>query len=534
MSRLRLNDLEKDTPTDLYILCHCMYNICTVMAFLSSVERSFLSAVSQLAYSNPFLPERAECERAALGRDYQEGEPVWSLPVGDPERPRANVWRINERLAPLAEQVRTRLLDAGQVRTPDLVLYEDAVIHLLYNRYYPKFVGSNSGSGWRFYRDILDDWKHFYPEQIIFPSRHDPVHTFACYRQIQRAFEQIFNAIIGASLPAARLRAAIWQSIFTHDMRRYRRTLYQRMGDFTTLITGPSGSGKELAAQAVAKSRYVPFDDRNLSFATDAVSFFPINISALSPTLVESELFGHRRGSFTGAIGDRKGWLEACPQLGSVFLDELGDLDPAIQVKLLRVIETRTFHLVGDTASRRFHGKLIAATNRDLAADIRSGRFREDLYYRLCSDQIATPSLAEQLADSPQVLRELVVHIARRIAGDEGEDLAGEVASWIEEHLEASYEWPGNYRELEQCVRNVLIRRDYRPSRSAPVDPVEQFTADLRAGRLTADQALSRYATIVYKQTGSYEETARRLEIDRRTVKSKIDPEFLARCSAVN
>ncbi len=503
------------------------------MAFLSSQERSFLSAVSQLAYSNPFLPERAEYERAALGRDYQKGEPVWSLPVGDPERPRANVWRINERLGPLAEQVRTRLPGATQVREQDLGLYEDAVIHLLYNRYYPKFVENSSANGWSFYRDFLTDWKHFYPDQIAFPGHHDPVHTFACYRQIQRAFEQIFHAIIGASLPAARLRAAIWQSIFTHDMRRYRRTLYRRMGDFTTLITGPSGSGKELAAQAVAKSRYVPFDPRKLNFA-EAVSFFPINISALSPTLVESELFGHRRGSFTGAIGDRKGWLETCPQLGSVFLDELGDLDPAIQVKLLRVIETRTFHVVGDTAGQRFQGKLIAATNRDLAADIRDGRFREDLYYRLCSDQIATPSLAEQLADSPQVLGELVVHIAGRIAGEEGEELAGEVTAWIEQHLERGYSWPGNYRELEQCVRNVLIRRDYRPSRSNPHDPVEQFTAELCAGRLTAAQALSRYATIVYKQTGSYEETARRLEIDRRTVKSKIDREFLARCPAVH
>src|SRR5580704_7440447 len=438
------------------------------MPFASSAERSFLSAVSQLAYSNPFLPERAECERAALGRDYEEGEPVWSLPVGDPERPRANVWRIDERLAPLAEQGRTRLLDASQVRTPDLVLYEDAVIHLLYNRYYPKFVGSSSGSGWRFYSDFLNDWKHFYPEQIIFPSRHDPVHTFACYRQIQRAFEQIFHAIIGASLPAAQLRAAIWQSIFTHDMRRYRRTLYARMGDFTTLITGPSGSGKELTAQAVAKSRYVPFDDRKLNFASDAVSFFPINISALSPTLVESELFGHRRGSFTGAIEDRKGWLETCPAVGSVFLDELGDLDPAIQVKLLRVIETRTFHPVGETAASRFHGKLIAATNRDLAARIQQGQFREDLYYRLCSDQIVTPSLAEQLADSPQVLNELIVYMSRRVAGAEAEQFWGEVALWIEENLGRDYAWPGNYRELEQCVKNVLIRRDYKPSRPVP------------------------------------------------------------------
>src|SRR5207302_11252199 len=97
----------------------------------------------------------------------------------------------------------------------------------------------------------------------------------------------------------------------------------------------------------------------------DSAAFFPINISALSPTLVESELFGHRRGAFTGAIADRKGWLEMCPLAGAVFLDELGDLDPSIQVKLLRVIETRTFHTVGETAARQFRGKLIAATNRD-------------------------------------------------------------------------------------------------------------------------------------------------------------------------
>src|SRR5581483_11844501 len=215
----------------------------------------------------------------------------------------------------------------------------------------------------------------------------------------------------------------------------YRRTLYARMGDFATLITGPSGTGKELAARAIALSRYVPLDDRRMSFADDdAVAFFPINISALSPTLVESELFGHRRGSFTGAIGDRKGWLEACPALGSVFLDELGDLDPAIQVKLLRVIETRTFHPVGDTASREFQGKLIAATNRDPARDIRAGRFREDLYYRLCSDQIVTPSLAEQIADSPHVLRELVVYMSRKVAGAESETLAAEVIEWIGKH----------------------------------------------------------------------------------------------------
>jgi transcriptional regulator with AAA-type ATPase domain len=511
------------------------------MAFLSSSERDFLRAVSEFAYCNPFLPEHTRLEREALGDEFVEGEPIWSQQVKDPERPRANVWRISERIESLANELRTRLI-AGKsaARDADLLLYEDGVLHLLYQRYYRRFyeasfgAAANLSSRWRFYHEFLGDWQRFLViDGVQFPTHHDVKHTFACFRQIQRAFEQIFRDIIGGSMPAARLRASIWQSIFTHDMRRYRRTLYGRMGEFATLITGPSGTGKELAARAIAQSRYVPFDDRKISFADDdQVVFFPINISALSPTLVESELFGHRRGSFTGAVDDRKGWLETCPALGSVFLDELGDLDPAIQVKLLRVIETRTFHSVGETGARQFHGKLIAATHRDLAARIRAGEFREDLYYRLCSDQIVTPPLAEQLADSPQVLSELVTYMARRVAGAEGEELAGDVMAWIEGNLERDYAWPGNYRELEQCVKNVLIRRDYRPSQSKAAlssDPLEATIDEFRGGRLTANELLSRYCTMVYRETGSYEETSRRIGLDRRTVKNKVDRELLSR-----
>ncbi|HLY20036.1 MAG TPA: sigma 54-interacting transcriptional regulator [Bryobacteraceae bacterium] len=506
------------------------------MLFLTPQHRAFLHAVSQLAYANPFLPERVEFERAALGDAFIAGEPVWSQHVRDPEEPRANVWRIVERLEPLAEQLQARLRQGADASEADLLAYEDVVLHLLYQRYYRHFFDAAFGPAaahgdagrWRFYNNFLADWRHFFQiEALRLPTNHDPRHTFACFRQIQRAFEQVFRDIIGSSMPAAMLRASIWQSIFTHDIRRYRRTLYARMGEFATLITGPSGTGKELVARAIAQSRYVPFDERRLSF-DDELAFFPINISALSPTLVESELFGHRRGAFTGAVADRKGWLETCPELGSVFLDELGDLDPAIQVKLLRVIETRTFYPVGDTTGRQFHGKLITATNRDLATLIGKGRFREDLYYRLCSDQVATPSLAEQLADSPEVLRELVFYMSRRVAGDEAETLAAEVLAWIAANLPADYAWPGNYRELEQCVKNVLIRRNYRPSQSRAHSPVEQFARDARAGRLSADDLLARYVTIVYSRTHSYEETARRLGMDRRTVKAKVDRAFLA------
>jgi DNA-binding NtrC family response regulator len=504
---------------------------------MSTAQRTLLEGVSRLAYVNPFLPERVECERAVLGTEFVEGEPVWSYRAEHPE-PRANVWRITARLETLLEELRTRLHSGVRATEAELLLYEDAVLQLLYQRCYQNFFEAGFGAmqanpaRWRFYSTFLADWRHFFAiEGVHMPSEHEPCHTFACFRQIQRAFEITFRDIIGSSMAAARLRASVWQSIFTHDMRRYRRTLYARMGEFATLITGPSGTGKDLAARAIAESRYVAFDDHKLVFEGDGEqAFFPINISALSPTLVESELFGHRRGAFTGAIADRKGWLETCPAPGSVFLDELGDLDPEIQVKLLRVIETRTFHTVGETAARRFRGKLIAATNRDLSTAMRQGRFREDLYYRLCSDLVTTPPLAEQIAGAPAVLRELVYYMAQRVAGAEGEAFAPEVLHWIEQNLGLSYAWPGNYRELEQCVKNVLIRRNYRPARTVGSDdPMDEFLTDARAGRLSAAQLLSRYVTFSFYRTASYEETARQLELDRRTVKAKVDAKLLAR-----
>ena len=205
-----------------------------------------------------------------------------------------------------------------------------------------------------------------------------------------------------------------------------------------------------------------------------------------------------------------------------MFLDEIGDLDPAIQVKLLRVLQTRTFQPLGDTKSQSFDGKIVAATNRDLAREMRSGRFREDLYYRLCSDLITTPSLREQLRDAPDDLHDLVLFIARRVVGkDEADTVTAEVIAWITNHLGLDYDWPGNVRELEQCVRNVIIRKEYRPmlvGRDASSSVV-----DLESATLTAEELLEKYCAAVYQRTGNYLETARRLGLDRRTVKSKVE-----------
>ena len=173
---------------------------------------------------------------------------------------------------------------------------------------------------------------------------------------------------------------------------------------------------------------------------------------------------------------------------------------------------------------------MIAATNRDLAAEMRVGRFREDLYYRLCSDLIVTPSLRDQLRDAPEELRNLVLFVSERVVGAEGAaELADEVLACVGRDLGPDYPWPGNVRELEQCVRNVLVRKEYCPPAAPASGPSDDLAAKLGEGSLTAEELLRRYCTMVYASTGSYQETARRLQLDRRTVKRHVGPELLAR-----
>jgi transcriptional regulator with AAA-type ATPase domain len=507
------------------------------MAFLTAADRGLAEAISRLAYGNPLLPERIESERQALGDDFAPGGTLWHA-TGRPE-PLPNLRALLQRTEALVERMAARLGQGERPAAPDLQLYEDVVIYLLFSRYEDDFYRlidarvATAPAG--FYRKFRQDVERLLqvPRATLVADRDVP-HLFAAFFQIRRAFHYIFRNIVGNSGPIVRLRATVWQSIFTRDMRRYRRALYQRMGDVATLISGPSGTGKELVAQAIALSRYIPFDPDRGTFAEDfAGSFYALNPSALSPTLIESELFGHRRGAFTGAVQDRAGWLEVCPPLGTVFLDEIGELDPALQVKLLRVLQTRTFQRLGDTRNRRFSGKLIAATNRELSREMAAGRFRQDFYYRLCSDLIVTPSLEAQLREAPAERAALVRFIAGRIAGEEeAEALAAETERWIDIHLGAGYRWPGNFRELEQCVRNVMIRGEYRPPAAGSPSARQRVADEVLAGALSAEELLRRYCTLVYAETGSYLETGRRLGLDRRTVREKIDTDLLAALSS--
>ncbi len=329
------------------------------MPLFRSTERRTIESLARLTYSNPFDPEFIERERAILGAAYVPHGAVWNL--------RAEPTAQNPALAQLAavaervaRDTRERLVQQKTATTDEVTLYAYIVVYALYLRYADELhaVHINPGRGRRrlkCYDQFLRDVQHFLMlDGIRFPGGVDPPHLFACFFQIRRAFDLIFRHIIGTSRPAATLRAAVWQSIFTHDMRRYRRSLYRRMNDVTTLITGPSGTGKELVARAIGLSRYIPFDPDRGTFVGDLDgSFQALNLSALSPTLIESELFGHRKGAFTGALEDRVGWLESCPPLGTVLLDEIGEIDASIQVKLLRVLQTREFQRIGEPNGSR-------------------------------------------------------------------------------------------------------------------------------------------------------------------------------------
>ncbi|MFA6959785.1 MAG: sigma 54-interacting transcriptional regulator [Opitutaceae bacterium] len=505
------------------------------MASLFTVsEREFFEGVARINETNPFLPERVEGERAALGGEFVEAGAEWNkLPPAESEHP--NHVRLTERAGKVIEQVRLRWPRDGRVPKADAAVYEELAGFWLYQTYALRFdrvirdalAGRGGEGGVRV--DFYPAFKADVERCLALPGltlldTQPTAHLFACAFQIRRAFHHIFRSLTGGSAPMARLRAAIWQSVFTHDLKRYRRVLHARMGDFATLVTGPSGTGKELVARAIALSRYLPFDPRRGGFTNDfsTAAFFPLNLSALSPTLIESELFGHRRGAFTGALADREGWMETCPATGSVFLDEIGDVGAGIQVKLLRVLQSRTFQRLGDTETRTFNGKIIAATNRDLAVEIREGRFREDFYYRLCSDLIHTPSLREQLDDAPGELAVLVGYVAGRLLGEEeGPVFARETVGWIGKNLGAAYAWPGNFRELEQCMRNLLVRGSYRPTVLADSAGTD-WNSVLADGRMTAEEVLRRYTRQVHGQAGSVEETARRLDLDRRTVKARL------------
>jgi DNA-binding NtrC family response regulator len=244
----------------------------------------------------------------------------------------------------------------------------------------------------------------------------------ALHRQLQQRYG--FERLVGASTPMLDLMELVERVADTES---------------TVLITGESGTGKELVARAI-----------HFNSGRAERPFVTVNCGAIPEELLESELFGHVRGAFTNAVASREGRFTVAHG-GTIFLDEIGDMSPTLQVKLLRVLQDRTFEPVGSSQTQRVDVRVVAATNQDLATAIREKRFREDLFYRLNVIQIETPPLRARKSDVPL----LVQHFLKRLHEEKG---AGPctIAPQALARL-AAHDWPGNVRELENTMERLVV-----------------------------------------------------------------------------
>lgn len=278
----------------------------------------------------------------------------------------------------------------------------------------------------------------------------------------------------------------------------------------TVLIQGESGTGKELVAKAI----------HQLSSRSKA-AFVPVHCAALSTTLLESELFGHEKGAFTGAAERRKGRFEMADG-GTLFLDEIGEIDSSVQVKILRALEERRFERVGGQDTVEVDTRLVAATNRNLKQMVEDGDFREDLFYRLYVVAITLPPLRKRTGDIPMLLKHFLDDFNR----ENGRDIEGFSSEALD--LLSSYRWPGNVRELRNVVeQTVVLARGKRIGiRDLPSHIRETgggSTAALPVGRGTLEE-LERQAIIQALKNCDSNRTraAEQLGISRRTLHRKI------------
>ena len=249
-------------------------------------------------------------------------------------------------------------------------------------------------------------------------------------------------------------------------MRRvYSRIVKVAPSDCTVLISGETGTGKELAARAIHQNS-----------RRARRPFVAINCAALTESLLESELFGHERGAFTGAVVQKKGKLEVADG-GTVFLDEIGELAPALQSKLLRALQHHEFERVGGTRTIKVDVRVIAATNRDLAAAVAAGTFRQDLWYRLNVVSLTMPPLRDRRADIPV----LAAHFAAKYGRGRAVSLSAEAVAVLTAH-----DWPGNVRELENAIERAVV---LGASDRILADDLPESLVEMAAGRAPDDAA---------------------------------------------
>jgi two-component system, NtrC family, response regulator HydG len=493
----------------LYIKCMKMKN-----ATLSSEERGFFHFIERAAFDNPFTLEREKALQELTGLTDLDGD------------------RLKEAAIPVV-QAKINELDSRGVANfklysgTDRELVRIALLYDAFHRFHIKFdvliqdqikAGENPVTV-----PFADDVLALLEKRGF--NHDESVRYLAFFYQLRRGFFFIEKTLAGRSPSMRKLRSHLWNNIFTQDSRWYENFLWDRMEDFSSFLVGETGTGKGTAAAALGRSGFIPYEENKKKFAASFTqNFIEINLSQFPETLIESELFGHKKGSFTGAVEDHRGVFARCRKYGAILLDEIGDISISVQIKLLKVLQERNFTVVGGHQKERFQGRVIAATNKSLENLRQEGKFRDDFYYRLCSDIIHVPSLREQIKEDPDTLGILLEHTIKQIIGEPAPGLALEVQNILLEEVGPTYDWPGNVRELEQAVRRILLTKHY--SGKGPDTEIDskqsQFMKHIEDGRLSAQEVLTSYCNMLYRKHGTFEKVAQITKLDRRTVKKYI------------
>jgi len=484
---------------------------------LSSKLREFFRLVNQAALANPFSDERVDIDLKITG-----------LPshVTTEERIRRITIKVRRHLERLETEWGTPLR-LNHFTGQDREIIRSALLFDFFHHFLDDFdqlirdqiKAGDAPVKLSFVQDALEllDRRGFTHSSSLY-------FLALCY-QLRRALYFIDQGLIGRSTCMKKLRRSLWNNVFTHNLEIYDQHLWNRMEDFSTMLLGETGTGKGASANAIGRSGFIPFDEKKQCFVESfSRSFVSLNLSQFSETLIESELFGHKKGAFTGATENRPGVFDLCSPHGAIFLDEIGEVHSSVQIKLLRVLEERVFYPVGSYTARRFDGRIIAATNRPFNELHPQGLLRDDFFYRLCSDMIVVPPLRQRIREDTGELDDLLTFTVTRILGKPSPALMQMTKSVIMKQLGKHYEWPGNVRELGQCVRRILLNRSYtQPGlQKTRQHTRSELAREMEAGRISAQRLLQGYCHILYERYGAYSEVARRTELDRRTVKKYI------------
>lgn len=473
--------------------------------------RIFLRRVTTSISANPFTParHRADCTLTGLAEDT---DPDIVLQTA--------IQKVNDRVEVLIATQQVNLCSCAPKDRPALA---NLFLFFLFHKYLPLFDLHIQKQNQTSQSLPLEFGRDLEKEMAAFGfSNHETGQYIGLFFQMRRAFFFIHTGLVGNSPCMEELRARLWNTLFTHDIVEYAQNLINKLEDFSTLLIGETGTGKGLAAAAIGRSGFIPYDDKTHRFTPSFTrAFLAINLCQYPEQLIESELFGHARGAFTGAVAEHQGIFTRSSSQGAVFLDEIGEISIQTQIKLLRILQERTFSPVGSHASLRFRGRLIGATNRDLGRMIEQGKFREDFYFRLCTDTISLPSLKKRIDQYPQELDLLANHLIRKIAGRDTKKLQDKVSAVLQRPENKGYQWPGNVRELEQVIRRIILHGSCRlPAPRNRQDDDNHLIFDQQP---TVAELTSHYCRLLYEKHKNYQAIARITGLDRRTVKKYVE-----------